>query len=563
MRIVLPVAVMAVIAVLLALLPGRAQLAPLVESDYAYQLIAADRLVAGEGLSSLQPVAPGQPWEWDYDFGFLTQWPAGYSLLVGAVRAAIGGTTIAACRAIALAACAAALVGWFLWGRRVVPGGVTGCLAAAVAAGGAVSVANLTNPSTDLLLVVALPWVLLAAVRVSKTEPRPDPRISIFWWLYTGLAAGGLCWIRYAAAFVPAGIGLFLVLSWARGRVRGRHLLVYATSAALPIAALLCMNRVLAPGASVQAQLNLGQRVGFDWSWDLIASAWWRLTDLGYYDYKPWLHWGWAAALPIGALLAAGFIWRPHGASREHRPTRGLIRMTARNAGGRGGAGQSVGAPVELSVMVLSTCLVMILAATALFGDKFNYVGLDRYYQPVRPLFVLLCLASLILALKRWGRAVLCAGLLLAGSWTVQQEWGSTYVRWAAAERFATPYGAWSRCFEPGAADLYAWLKKQHGPELVVVSNYHEFVALETGVAALPVPPDEAALRRWLERIRAARGLNDVRVLFVLDPDNRWRDYWMADPEEVKSRFRLRPVDNVPASIGAYLFDYSLSSPIS
>lgn len=559
---------MAVIASLVALLPGRSQIAPLVESDYCYQLIAADRLVAGEGLTSLQPVAPGQPWEWGYDYGFLTQWPAGYSLLVAAVRVATGWATIAACRAIALAACAAALVGWFLWGRRLVPGGVTGSLAATVTAVGAVNVAGLTSPSTDTLLTAALPWVLLAAARAfdrcapeflldrilpEHSEPRASARAvvrpsspgmrvpsytSILLWALVGLLAGVLSWIRYAAVFVPAGIGVLAGLAWMRGGLRGRQVLVYAIGAALPIVALVATNRLLAHGTGIQAQLNLGQRVGFDISWTLLAEAWWRLTDLGYYNYKPWLHWVWAAALPLGAVAAAGVLGRRAG-------TRSAV------------------VPAALSAVVLATCLVMILAATSLFGDKFNFVGLDRYYQPVRPLFVLLCLAPLTAMGGRLGRGAICAALLLAGSWTVQQEWARTYKRWVASERATTPYGAWSRCFEPGAADLYAWLNEQQGPELVVVSNYHEYVALETGVAAIPVPPDEAALRRWLERIRAARGVEAVRVLFVLDPDNRWRDYWMDDPEEVKGRFRLRPADKVPASIGAYVFDYSPSSPSS
>ncbi len=593
MRVMVPIAIMIGIAVLLALLPGRAQIAPLVESDYCYQLIAADRLAAGEGFTSLQPVAPGQPWEWEYDFGFLTQWPAGYSLLVGTVRAATGWTAIAVCRAIALAACAGALVGWFLWGRRVVPGGVTSCLAAAVTAMGAVSVASLTNPSTDVLLVAALPWVLLAAARAmdriapeslsngnfhrsgkqrasagaapqsTTMDHRLPVRCSISWCMLAGLAAGGLCWIRYAAVFVPAGIGLFMMLMLVRGRVRGRQVLVYALGAALPMAGLLCMNRLLAPGTSVQAQLNLGQRIGFEFSWDLLSSAWWRLTDLGYYDYKPWLHWGWAAALPVGALVAAGLTRRSHGAIRGRQPALRFELKAAGHEGGREGAHHSVGAPAALSIMVLGTCLVMILAATALFGDKFNYVGLDRYYQPVRPLFVLLCLSPLVTVLKRWGRAALWAGLLLAGSWTVQQEWGRTYARWRAADRPTTPFGAWSRCFEPGASELYVWLRAQSRPSLVVVSNFHEFIAVETGMAVLPVPPDEATLSRWLKRIQAARGVDAVRVLFVLDPENRWRDYWLPDPAEVGKRFNLRAVDDLPETIAPYVFDYSPSSPIS
>jgi len=52
----------AVLAAALAVLSARATVPPLVESDYCYQLIAADRMFQGRGLTCPNPVAPFQPW---------------------------------------------------------------------------------------------------------------------------------------------------------------------------------------------------------------------------------------------------------------------------------------------------------------------------------------------------------------------------------------------------------------------------------------------------------------------------------------------------------------------
>lgn len=54
----------AAVALVLAVLPGRRDIPPLVESDYCYLLTAADRFIAGKGLTTTTPVAPLQPWTW-------------------------------------------------------------------------------------------------------------------------------------------------------------------------------------------------------------------------------------------------------------------------------------------------------------------------------------------------------------------------------------------------------------------------------------------------------------------------------------------------------------------
>ena len=82
-------------------------------------------------------------------------------MLLCAARWVLGTTTLHAAGWISALACATALVGWFVWTRRALPRGITGTLLALVAAGCAVSTASLINPSTDLIVVALLPFVLL------------------------------------------------------------------------------------------------------------------------------------------------------------------------------------------------------------------------------------------------------------------------------------------------------------------------------------------------------------------------------------------------------------------
>lgn len=508
----------------LALLPGRTSIPPLIESDYCYLLLAADRLYEGHGLTTPQPVAPLQPWDWQYDWGFLTNWPVGYSLIVWAIRCVFHQTTVEACREISVFACAAALVGWFVWIKRAVPPGVTGVLLAAVAAASTVPVASLTNPSTDAVLVAALPFVLLLATGAH----RAPLGLAI-----AGLLAGGLFWIRYASVFVPLAVGFYLLIEAIRRRVRVREVVVFGLSSACPIAALLMMNNLWGPTASAQVQFNLGQSVGFDFSLSLLARAWWAFTDLGFYDYRPLAHWVFAL-WPIGLVLCVACFPQVREAMRCFFATRELT----------------------LTAFVVAALLAMLIAATTLFRAKYDYVGLDRYYLPIKPLYFLSFGAPLMLIPRRVVRAGLCVALLVAASWTVQQEWSGTYTRQLKANRAATPYGQWSRCFEPGAAQLYEWLRKQNAPDLIVVSNFHEFLTLETKIPALPIPPDEAALNQWIERICAARRIVEPRVLFVLDPDNKWRDYWIAKPEEIVRSLHLQLHIGAPPLVAAYVYDY-------
>ncbi len=526
------------LTILLAAVPGRTQIPPLVESDYCYLLTAANRFFEGHGLTATPPVAPFVNWEWRGDWSFLTQWPAGYPLLVAALRKAAGLSTLDACRWIGVVACAFALVGWFAFVRRHVPLGVTGLLLTAVAAGSSLSVGMLTNPSTDVILIAVLPFVLLPACEVgtaspdagtSKASPQNMLRVGV-----TGLLAGGLFWMRYASVFVPFAIGLYLLLEWRRRSVGPRCLAVFSIAAAAPIVALLAINKVLGQATSTAATLNLGNETRFDFSLERVAQAWWMFTDLGFYDHHPITHWLYAA-WPLTLIVGASVI----------RPVRSLVKSAL-----------SVSA-VRIGACLAGSLLGMLVAATTLFGAKFNYVGLDRYYQPVKPLYPVLFLTPLLFIPRRAVRAALSTGLVICGLWIVQQEWVRTYARWAFSDRSATPLGAWSRCFEPGGRELYTWLAARSDPNLVVVSNFHEYIALETNIPAIPIPPNRQALDDWLSRIRVSRGVTVLHVLFVLDPDNKWRNHWIQPPTEIIREFRLELAPFTPQAIAGYIFRQS------
>jgi hypothetical protein len=566
------------VAVLLSILPGRSSIPPLVESDYCYLFIAADRLFEGLGPTAPQPVAPLQPWNYESDWTFLTRWPIGFPALVCAVRYLTNCSTIEACRFISVLACAAALVGWFIWVRKTMPNGVTGLLLGMVAAGCAVSFSLLINPSTDLLVVALLPYIFMACLRAMggahHAEP-PTPTSSVFkkfypsrareeavlsddqktapsrsrlskktaspigskpsvvWSVVAGLPAGGLFWIRYASLFVPAAVGLFLLIAWWRRLIRLKHVATFAVSAAVPIVALLTVNRIYGASGSIQSQLNLGQTVALSLTPDLVGRAWWNFTDFSFYAHHGLVHWVYAL-WPAGLAMVALTV----------RPIRRRLQEWLATPA------------VALSAATVVVLLAMLIAVTAVFGNKYDFVSLARYYTPVKPLYFVLFVGPLLLV--RWRAMRIGAGvaLIVACTWLVRQDWGRAYDRQIVATTSATPYGQRAVCFGAGASDLYSWLNKQKAADLILVSNFHEYVTLETGIPALPIPRTPETLEEWVERVRASRGIDQARVLFVLDPDNRWRNYWIKPPAEIITDFHLQHQLDIPIGQDALVFEY-------
>ncbi len=558
--IAMPLMSIAVVSIVLATIVLIFPIPPLVESDYAYLLTAADRLVDGNGLTTTPPLAPNQSWQWSGDWTYLTKWPVGYSILIAGLKSVLGTTALQAARWISIIACAVALVGWFTWMLQLIPSGITRYILAATCAGLSLPTAWLINPSTDLIVVAAIPWLMMATVRVvldirnalddgtsAQTKAlgsggdrnflsRPLLGCSIQSLLFLSLiggASGALVWFRYASVFVTLAIGSYLFYEWfVRKGLRLAHVISFGLGSALPIATLLIVNTLLGSGESASSQLNLGDRMGFDFSFALLWRAWWMFTDLGYYAHRAAAHWT-VATWPI--VLIAGAV-----AIRPMRET--AAKFLAKPA-------------VALSVAVAVSLMTMLVVAKVLFSGKFDYVGLDRYYQPIKPLYLVIFVAPLVVYCGKRLRASACVVLMLACMWTVQQSWTRTYVRWDNANRPTTLSGSWSRCFEPGANELYDWLASQKNESIVVASNFHEFIAFETKIPAIPTPPNRATLDKWVAQIRETRNVDNVRVIFALDPSNKWRDYWLESPEEIIERLGLTPIPNTPPTIAPFLFE--------
>ena len=521
------------VASVLALLPGRSAIPPLVESDYCYLLTAADRLYEGHGLTATPPIAPLQPWEWRQDWAFLTQWPMGYPLLVCVVRWVFGLETLQACQWIAVLACATALVSWFVWVKACVPHGITGVMLATVAAGCAASTADLLNPSTDIILVALLPIVLMLAARAAARGGNdPAGWRAAMMFVTVGLLSGGLFWFRYAALFVLPAVGLFFIFERLRGsRVSVKQIACFATAGLAPIVTLVLVNRAYGASASVQEQFNLGHGTSLGLPLDQLVSLWVNFTKFGFYDYHRYSQW--IMSLWPLVMVAIGLCFRSG---------RGALRSFFALPG------------VMLSVLTVGALFAMLIGVTAMFGDKYDYISLERYYVAVKPLYFVLFVAPLTLIPKRVVRVGLCAVLLVASSWLVRQEWSRPFARWQRADRPVTPYGQWACCFGPRATELYQWLGGQVDDELIIVSNFHEYIALETGIAALPIPPDIPTLTRWVDRVCAARGVSHPRVLFILDHDNRWRDYWIDLPERIIQAFNLSRCSAAPPGIAENVY---------
>ena len=49
-------------------------------------------------------------------------------------------------------------------------------------------------------------------------------------------------------------------------------------------------------------------------------------------------------------------------------------------------------------------------------------------------------------------------------------------------------------------------LRDKADPSLIVISNFHDYITLETGIPALPPPTDEAVRGDWIEHRRVGVG---------------------------------------------------------
>ena len=514
---------------------GRVSVAPSVMGDNAYIFLAADRMYGGSGATCTPPQAPFQPWTWRADWAFLTQWPVGYPLLICAMRMLVQATTVKAAAALSVVCCGVGLVAWFAWMVRCLGRNVTAMTVALAACLGVFQVSELVNPASDTVLLAAVPLVLILAVRwlesnhaTSATRP-PSLRGAAC----LGLLAGGLFWIRYAAIFVPVGIGAYLlVASILSRRVGPGHVFLFGVGCMVPIAGLIAINHILGLPSTVSEQLNLGHTARWTIDPRIPVHLWRNFTTRTPYAHRPEAFWFFAAVLPIGGLVLP------------------LLTRRARRSAGRFWRQPAV----QLSAVMVAALWAMLAAATVLFRDKFNYAQLDRYYLAVRPLYWVLFVGPLAVLPRAWFRAGIIAMMVLFGAWFVRQDHIRAFRRITARQQARTPSGRWAMHFEPGSSTLYAWLKAQRADHLVVFSNFHDEIALETGIPACPLPETPSRLDGWLAKIREARHVPSLRVLFVLEPDDTNRDYFQPSVTATIEALGLAPVTGAPTAVQPYVF---------
>lgn len=519
-------------------LPGRGAIAPSIVGDNAYIFLAADRLYAGLGATSTPPKAPSQTWTWQADWAFLTQWPIGYPLLICGVRAMTHATTAKAATYLSVFCGGVGIVAWLAWMIRCVGRRLAGITIALTAALAAFSIDQLVNPASDTVLLALTPVVLLIAsfvLRFDATAALADSvrRPTIVGMIALGLAAGGLFWIRYAAAFVPVGIAAYLVIAWlVLRRIGFKQVAIYGVAAAVPIVALIVVNRIMGLGASVQEQLNLGQQAALAFDWQIAVDLWRNFTTQTPYAHRPESYWFFAAGLPLIA-------WTLPMLSRESRAA--LRRFITNPA-------------VLLSITMVAAMFALLAAATILFRGKYNYAELDRYYLAIRPFYWLLFVGPLAAMPKTSIRVGVAMLMVAFGGWFVRQDHVRAYQRIAQKQTERTDYGRWAQRFEPNSRELFAWLSAQAGDDLVVFSNFQDDIALETQIPACPVPEPQAELNEWLDTIRTVRGVESLRLLFVLEPDNPHRDYFQPTAAQTIESFDLQPATNAPGAVGRYVF---------
>jgi hypothetical protein len=70
---------------------------------------------------------------------------------------------------------------------------------------------------------------------------------------------------------------------------------------------------------------------------------------------------------------------------------------------------------------------------------------------------------------------------------------------------------------------------------------------------AQPLPGSASQLRDVVRRIAAARGCTNPRLLFVLEPDNLWRDYFLETYEAIDT-FELTRFDSTSPVLRRYVY---------
>jgi hypothetical protein len=500
-------------------IPLRAQ------ADYCQIFLAVDRLSQDLGPTTIYPKIP------EVDWSFINHWPVGYPLLLWAVKIVGGTNTINGARVVNVAAYALAVMAWTVWFRRCLPRSRTADLLAVTAAVMALSTKYFWSPGTDMVLVALTPVMLLWTDRLMcRRSVTPGDACQPRWWSLAllGLATGGITWLRYTGLFLTLGLTLYFTSCWLWGAgFRFRHLAAFCLGCLAPLALLAITNATCAYRMIDETASAFG--LHFDWSW--AATWWWHFAQLPLFtsQWRACHLYAWYFPPVLILLLLATRMSRRAAADFFRRPA------------------------VQLSLCAVAGMFGLMMIYRIFAGSFFVTAAEPRYLMPVRPFYLLAFVGPLLVIPWQRLRRLLWLPLAACLIWLVQAEWIDAARTWAAEHHSVTAYGRQAVPFQNDPDQLYAWLRRQNAPGLIVFSNFFDDIALETHIAAQPLPETTDELRDRVRRIARARNIDDPRVLFVLNPDNMWRDYYLPVHKAIRV-FDLERAQNPLPAVRRYVF---------
>ena len=224
-------------------------------TDPSWQLKALQQWRAGQS-SNLNRLVQPDPAELSQDKGdWISWWPLSVSVLAAPLLA-LGLSVASAIRILSLTGLVVGAFGWTLWSSKLLSHKFLLPALAGLFPFLHYAVQPLFFFSTESFVFAAVPWVLLAVIRVHKSNSMPMQLIA-------GIFAGGLYFLKYSTVFVTIGCCLFLFL-----RTRGRARAVAGIGASLPILAVTLLNRHMgAAGNLVLASVSV------HFSWPAVLGA--------------------------------------------------------------------------------------------------------------------------------------------------------------------------------------------------------------------------------------------------------------------------------------------------
>ncbi|MEY2537060.1 MAG: hypothetical protein QOG67_800 [Verrucomicrobiota bacterium] len=471
------------------------------------QIQAAQQFLAGKGVS-IYSLAGDDDLAKPASLCALTHFPAGYSFYAAALIAMDASLATI----VKLYGATGTIVGWLGWGALAWsffnPGLQRGSLWRWIACAAALfTPLQFTPPwqDTDILFWAITPWILLCVVRAAS-----DDFPSLRWF---DVAAGVLCGVslllRHAGLFFVF-YAAFLIICQSGSRLK----LLLARMAAfaaglLPFVALQVYSRCISPAESALDVVRpAGLRTVAERLWEGLwllptanfAATWWMPHQL--------LNFFTATRQHVAGLLCltlAGWIM--------------LLPIFAKRIGYRGLITAS--RDVRLAAAGLFVSLPLFLWVWTAFAD-YLYVGDERYYIPLLPLFVLIVYALAVpdpdhsSKMEKWIRriglgylvAYVCSAAISVALLPKPGEAGLG----RRVKLMGTPqihhWPSMKMAYEFWPARNYVadFLKKN--PETVLVTNHEEWFYPDPGI-------DQSRVRR-LKGLRATYVSGPAHILIAV-----------------------------------------------